>query len=142
VGFDQSAGSLVGMMNFEGGGPPALPPILVVNDYIVSWLVTAGVVEALARRAEAGGSYRVHVSLTRAALWILSLGIFDRALAHATAGGAGGNEEHRYLDPELFTAQTPMGFYQGVTDQAQMSGTPGAYRFTLLPRGSSLPEWL
>jgi crotonobetainyl-CoA:carnitine CoA-transferase CaiB-like acyl-CoA transferase len=142
VGFDQSAGSLVGMMNFEGGGPPALPPILVVNDYIVSWLITAGIVEALARRAEVGGSYRVHVSLTRAALWILSLGIFDRAFAHATAGGVDGNEEHRYLDPELFTAQTPMGFYQGVTDQVQMSGTPGGYGFTLLPRGSSMPEWL
>jgi crotonobetainyl-CoA:carnitine CoA-transferase CaiB-like acyl-CoA transferase len=142
VGFDQSAGSVVGMMNLEGGGPPALPPILVVNDYIVSWLLAAGIVEALARRAVAGGSYRVHVSLTRAALWILSLGIFERAFAHATAGGAGGNEDHRYLDPELFTAQTPLGSYQGVTDQVRMSATPGSYRFVLLPRGSSPPEWL
>jgi crotonobetainyl-CoA:carnitine CoA-transferase CaiB-like acyl-CoA transferase len=142
VGFDQSAGSIVGMMNLEGGdGPPALPPILVVNDYIVSWLLTAGIVEALARRAVAGGSYRVHVSLTRAALWILSLGIFERSFAHATAEGAGG-EEHRYLDPELFTAQTPLGFYQGVTDQVRMSVTPGRYRFVLVPRGSSPPEWL
>jgi len=142
VGFDQSAGSLVGMMNLEGGGKPALPPILVVNDYIVSWLLAAGIVEALSRRAVAGGSYRVHVSLTRAALWILSLGIFERSFAHATAGGAGGNEDHRYLDPELFTAQTPLGFYQGVTDQVRLSATPGSYRFVLLPRGSSPPEWL
>jgi crotonobetainyl-CoA:carnitine CoA-transferase CaiB-like acyl-CoA transferase len=139
VGFDQSAGSVVGMMNLEGGGPPALPPILVVNDYIVSWLLAAGIVEALARRAVAGGSYRVHVSLTRAALWILSLGIFERSFAHATAGG---REDHRYLDPELFTAHTPLGFYQGVTDQVRMSATPGSYRFVLLPRGSSPPEWI
>jgi hypothetical protein len=142
VGFDQSAGSLVGMMNFEGTTAPALPPILVVNDYIVSWLLTAGIAEALVRRAEVGGSYSVHVSLTRAALWILSLGIFDRSYAHAVAGGADGNEAHRYLDPELFTAQTPLGFYQGVTDQVKMSATPGRYRFALEPRGSSLPDWL
>ena len=35
-GFDQTAGSVTGMMMLEGGGEaPRLPPILVVNDYIV-----------------------------------------------------------------------------------------------------------
>jgi crotonobetainyl-CoA:carnitine CoA-transferase CaiB-like acyl-CoA transferase len=90
------------MMLLEGGGAePALPPILVVNDYIASWLLTAGIVAALLRRASAGGSYRVHLSLTRAALWILSLGVFDRQYALATAGTG---RDHAYLDPELFTA--------------------------------------
>jgi hypothetical protein len=140
VGFDQTAGSLVGMMNLEGDGEtPALPPILVVNDYIVSWLITAGIVEALLRRAREGGSYRVHVSLTRVALWILSMGIFDKDYAVATAGIG---EEHAYLDPETFTADTPLGRYQGVTEQVLMSGTPGRYRFPLVPRGSSQPVWL
>ncbi|TWS24984.1 carnitine dehydratase [Tsukamurella sputi] len=140
VGFDQTAGSLVGMMNLEGGdGDPALPPILVVNDYIVSWLMAAGVTEALARRAVDGGSYRVHVSLARVALWILSLGVFDREYAHAIAGTPG---EHEYLAPETFTADTPLGHYQGVTDQVRMSVTPGTYRTVLVPRGSSAPEWL
>ncbi|MFI0470355.1 CoA transferase [Saccharopolyspora sp. 5N102] len=140
VGFDQSAGSLVGMMNLEGDGEtPALPPILVVNDYIVSWLLALGIGQALIRRATEGGSYRVHVSLTRAALWILSMGIFDRDYAHAVAGTG---EEHAYLDPETFTADTPLGRYQGVTDQVRMTETPGAYRHVLLPRGASRPEWL
>ncbi|MGD6755360.1 CoA transferase [Streptomyces sp. BH105] len=140
VGFDQTAGSVVGMMNLEGDGErPGLPPILVVNDYIVSWLMAAGVSEALARRAREGGSYRVHVSLTRAALWILSLGIFDKAYAKETAGTG---ERHAYLDPETFTDETPLGTYQGVTDQVTMSATPGRYPFTLVPRGSSKPEWL
>lgn len=144
VGFDQTAGSLVGMMNLEGGmrgteGEPALPPILVVNDYIVSWLMAAGAVEALCRRAVHGGSYRVHVSLTRAALWILSLGVFDREYARATAGCT---PEHAYHDPEVFTADTPLGHYQGVTEQVHMSATPGRYRTVLVPQGSSRPEWL
>ncbi|HTF54919.1 MAG TPA: CoA transferase [Pseudonocardia sp.] len=144
LGFDQTAGSLAGMMNLEGGlgsggERPELPPILVVNDYIVSWLLATGVVEALLRRAEHGGSYRVHVSLTRAALWILSLGVFDRGYAHATAGSGG---RHAYHDPEVFTADTPLGHYQGVTEQIRMSETPGRYNPVLVARGSSRPEWL
>lgn len=144
VGFDQSAGSLTGMMHLEGGlgstgSKPALPPILVVNDYIVSWLMAAGTIEALCRRAVHGGSYRVHVSLTRAALWILGLGVFNREYAHATAGRG---TDHAYHDPELFTAETPLGHYQGVTEQIRMSATPGSYRTVLVPRGSCRPEWL
>ena len=140
VGFDQTAGSLTGMMTMEGDGErPALPPILVVNDYIVSWLLATGIAQALARRAGEGGSYRVHVSLTRAALWILSMGVFDRDYATETAGS---NETHRYLDPETFTADTPLGRYQGVTEQVRMSATPGRYRFPLLPRGAAEPAWL
>ncbi|AZG44473.1 CoA transferase [Gordonia insulae] len=144
VGFDQTAGSLAGMMLLEGGGDvPALPPILVVNDYIVSWLMTAGIAEALARRARDGGSYRVHVSLTRAALWIVGMGVFDKDYAAGTAGRrVGDDDRHVYLDPETFTADTPLGRYQGVTDQVHMSQTPGRYRTILVPRGSSRPEWL
>ncbi|MFG1647798.1 CoA transferase [Amycolatopsis sp. NPDC049252] len=139
IGFDQTAGSLTGMMHLEGDGEtPALPPILVVNDYIVSWLMAAGIVEALTRRATEGGSYRVHVSLTRAALWILSMGVFDKAYALETAGRG---EAHAYFDPETFTADTPLGRYQGVTDQVRMSATPGRYRTVLVPRGSSRPAW-
>ncbi|MCW2778225.1 MAG: biosynthetic enzyme [Frankiales bacterium] len=140
LGFDQTAGSLVGMMHLEGDGTrPGLPPIVVVNDYVVSWLLTAGVVEALSRRAVEGGSWRVHVSLTRAALWILGLGTFEQQYALETAGRG---EAHAYLDPETFTAQTPLGHYQGVTEQVRMSRTPGRYRTVLVPRGSCAPQWL
>ena len=138
-GFDQSAGSVSGMMLLEGGGTaPRLPPILVVNDYIVPWLAQVGVVAALRRRASEGGSYHVHVSLTRVALWILSLGILDREWAHATAGS---DERHRYLDPETFTAETGLGAYQGVTDQVRMSATPGRYDPVLVARGASSRTW-
>ncbi|MEJ2862524.1 CoA transferase [Actinomycetospora flava] len=138
-GFDQTAGSVSGMMLLEGGGEtPRLPPILVVNDYIVPWLAQAGVVAALRRRAVEGGSYHVHVSLTRVALWILSLGLFDREWAHATADTT---EEHRYLDPATFTADTPLGAYQGVTDQVAMSVTPGRYDPVLVARGASARQW-
>jgi len=111
----------------------------VVNDYIVAWLGNVGTLAALRRRAVEGGSYRVTVSLTRGCLWLLSLGIFDKRFAHATAGSS---EEHTYVAPDLFTAETPMGHYQGVTEQVEMSRTPGSYRTVLVPRGSSQPVWL
>lgn len=140
VGFDQTAGCVAGVMTLEGSSEkPELPMISVVNDYIMSWLNTTGIVAALMRRATEGGSYRVHVSLTRVALWILELGIFDKEWAHATAGS---EEQHLYLDPDGFTADTPCGFYRGVTDQTFMSETPGYYKTILVPRGSCRPEWL
>jgi crotonobetainyl-CoA:carnitine CoA-transferase CaiB-like acyl-CoA transferase len=140
VGFDQTAGCVGGVMTLEGSPEePQLPLISVVNDYIMAWLNTMGIVEALMRRATEGGSYRVHVSLTRVSLWILELGIFDKEYAYATADSS---EPHRYLDPDVFTAETPCGDYQGVTDQTFMSETPGQYKTVLVPRGSSRPEWL
>jgi len=140
IGFDQSAGAVSGMLLREGGGErPALPPVGVVNDYIVAWLLATGITEALARRAVEGGSYRVHVSLTRAALWLQSLGVFEREYAHRTAGS---DERHAYLEPETFTAVTPLGDYQGMTDQVKMSRSPGGYRTVLLPRGAGRLEWL
>jgi crotonobetainyl-CoA:carnitine CoA-transferase CaiB-like acyl-CoA transferase len=139
-GFDQSAGSVAGVMTLEGSeASPQLPPIVVVNDYLTAWLAQIGIVAALKRRAEDGGSYHVHVALTRVALWLLSLGVFDKAWAHATAGSA---EAHLYRDPETFGAETPMGAYAGVTDQVAMSVTPGRYDPVLIPRGASQPAWL
>jgi crotonobetainyl-CoA:carnitine CoA-transferase CaiB-like acyl-CoA transferase len=106
---------------------------------VVGWLGTTGILAALRRRAIEGGSYRVVVSLTRTVLWFLSLGIFDKAYVKATAGST---DEQAYIAPDLFTAETPLGSYQGMTDQIAMSRTPGSFRTVLVPRGSSKPEWL
>src|SRR5262249_8544954 len=106
---------------------------------VVAWLGTTGILAALRRRAIEGGSYRVVVSLTRTVLWLLSLGIFDKAYARTTAGST---DEHTYVHPDLFAAETPLGPYQGMTDQIVRSHTPGAFRTVLAPRGSSKPEWL
>lgn len=139
-GFDQSAGAVTGIMALEGSEQqPQLPPIVVVNDYLASWLAQVGVIAALRRRAEEGGSYHVHVSLSRIALWIISLGLFDKDWAYRTAGSS---EEHRYLDPETFDAMTAMGAYQGVAEQVTMSLTPGRYDPVLAARGSSPATWL
>ena len=129
-----------GLFCLEGTpGHPKQPPIVPICDNVVGWLCTVGILQALRRRAVEGGSYRVVVSLTRTVLWLLSLGVFDKAYAQATAGST---DEHRRIAPDLFTAETPLGTYQGMTDQVVLSRTPGSFRTVLVPRGSSKPEWL
>ena len=140
VGFDEVGAAVSGLFSIEGTPTePKSPPIIPICDNVVGWLGTIGVLEALRRRATEGGSYRVVVSLTRTVLWLLSMGIFDKAYARETAGSS---EEHTYVAPDLFTADTPLGRYQGVTEQVQMSRTPGSFRTVLVPHGSSKPEWL
>ena len=138
-GFDVSAGAATGIMVLEGSlEDPALPSIMVVDDYLVAWLLTTGIISTLMRRAKEGGSYKIHISLSRTILWMNQLGIFDKDFAKLTAGSS---EMHAFLDPETFTAETPMGTYQGVAEQVMMSKTPGQYQHVLLPRGAAKPEW-
>ena len=71
---------MAGVYALEGTlGRPKQPPIVPICDNVVGWFGTIGVLAALRRRAIEGGSYRVVVSLTRTVLWLLSLGIFDKA---------------------------------------------------------------
>ncbi len=140
VGFDEVGAAVSGLFSIEGTPTqPKSPPIIPICDNVVGWLGTVGVLEALRRRAIEGGSYRVVVSLTRTVLWLLSMGIFDKAYAQETAGST---DEHRYVAPDLFTSETPLGTYQGMTDQVILPRTPGAFRTVMVPRGSSKPEWL
>src|SRR5712672_227614 len=120
-GFDEIGAAVSGLFTIEGSPTrPKQPPIVPICDNVVAWLGTTGIFAALRRRAIEGGSYRVVVSLTRVVLWQLSLGIFDKAYAKVTAGST---DEHKYIAPDLFTAETPLGTYQGMTDQIVMSRT-------------------
>ncbi len=139
-GFDEIGAAVSGLFCIEGTpAHPRSPPVIPIVDNMVGWLGTVGVLAALRRRAIEGGSYRVTVSLTRIVLGLMSLGIFDRDYAKATAGSS---DEHAYVAPDVFTAETPMGTYQGMTDQTVLSRTPGSFSTVLVPRGSSKPEWL
>jgi crotonobetainyl-CoA:carnitine CoA-transferase CaiB-like acyl-CoA transferase len=140
LGFDQVAGTVTGMVAAEGSlEEPRLPPTSIINDYLVAWLGATGAMAALARRTTEGGSYRVRVSLTRAAMWALTLGLFDWDYVHQTVGTGG---EHELIDPQLFTSLTPLGLYQGVTENITLSRTPHHYLNVLSPRGADQPAWL
>ena len=138
-GFDEIGAAVTGLFCNEGTPTqPKSPPIIPICDNVMGWLGTVGILAAIRRRAVEGGSYRVTVSLSRTVLWLLSLGIFDKDYARATAGSS---DEHADIAPDLFTAETPMGTYQGIAE-AVLSRTPDRFRTVLVPRGSSKPEWL
>ncbi|HEX5114690.1 MAG TPA: CoA transferase [Pseudonocardiaceae bacterium] len=140
IGFDQVAGTVTGMVAAEGSlEQPKLPPTQIINDYLVAWLGATGAMAALARRAVEGGGYRVHVSLTRVAMWACTLGFFDWDYVRATVGTGG---DHELIDPQLFTSLTPLGIYQGVTENVTLSRTPHHYLNVLSPRGGDQPVWL
>ena len=139
-GFDVHGATVAGVYPLEGTpAQPRLAPIgTPVCDNVVGWLGVTGILAALRQRAVEGGSYKVVVSLTRTAPWLLSLGIFEKQYAQATAGTS---DERFYPEPDLFTVETPCGTYRGMTDQVIMSRTPGSYQTVLVPMGSSKPEW-
>jgi crotonobetainyl-CoA:carnitine CoA-transferase CaiB-like acyl-CoA transferase len=139
-GFDEIGATVSGVFALEGSlASPKQPPIVPICDNVVGWLGTVGVLAALRRRAAEGGSYKVVVSLTRTVLWQLSLGIFDKSYAQTAAGAS---EESTNVAPDLFTAETPLGTYQGLDEQVYLSKSPGSYRTVIVPRGSNKPEWL
>jgi len=139
-GFDEIGACVSGVFAAEGTlAEPKQPPIVPIVDNLVGWLGSIGVMAALRRRAQEGGSYRVRVSLTRTCLWLLSLGLFDKDFARATAGK---DAEHAMVAPDLFTAETPLGTYQGMTDQIGFSSLKQGFRTVLQPMGASKPEWL
>ncbi|GAA3354154.1 hypothetical protein GCM10017744_010750 [Streptomyces antimycoticus] len=42
----------------------------------------------------------------------------------------------------MFTSLTPLGIYQGVTENVTLSRTPHHYMNVLSPRGADQPAWL
>ncbi|MGV9427934.1 CoA transferase [Streptomyces sp. NPDC003656] len=139
-GFDEIGACVAGIFALEGTlEDPRQPPILPIVDNVVGWLGTIGTLAALRRRASEGGSYRVRVSLTKICLWLMSLGVFDRDYVQATVGST---PEHTLVDPDLFTAKTPLGAYQGMTDQLEFSSLrQGDFTTVLSPMGADKPAW-
>lgn len=77
-GFDQLACSATGFSAEEAkSGRPSLPPTHLLNDYLAAIIGAAGIVEALRRRSIEGGSWRVHVNLSRVCMWVQSMGLFS-----------------------------------------------------------------
>ena len=72
-GWEQLAQTTSGMaLEHSGSEHPALVGA-ALNDYTTGYLGAAGAMLALARRATEGGSWHVRVSLSRTAMWIMSL---------------------------------------------------------------------
>lgn len=135
-GFDHQAQAVVGFSLREGDGRPKLPPGRMLNDYPAAYFAAAGVLAALLRRAEEGGSYLVKVSLAGVANWAWDLGEVDPAQR------AGLPEGGRIPEPEWLVRQTPLGELRHAAPPVRFSHTPSGWVDpVLVPRGSSQPAW-
>ena len=77
-GFDsivQAATGIALLESRDGRRPGALPAQAL--DHATGYLLAAGVLTALRRRAEAGGTWRVSAHLARTAHWLLQSGALD-----------------------------------------------------------------
>jgi hypothetical protein len=116
---------------------PKSPVIVPICDNVLGWLEQS----AYSRRC--AGARRTAVAIESSCLLNRALAAFARDFRQGYAAAtAGSSDEHTYVAPDLFTAETALGTYQGMTDQVVMSRTKESYRTVLAPRGSSKPQWL
>jgi crotonobetainyl-CoA:carnitine CoA-transferase CaiB-like acyl-CoA transferase len=77
-GFDQNGQTASGFAAREGApGKPRFSPVFYLADLMTGYLAAAGMMAALLRRSEEGGSYHVKLSLARSAMWVQELGFLD-----------------------------------------------------------------
>ena len=86
---------------------------MVLNDYIAGYIGAAGILAALRRRAREGGSYHVRISLSRAAMWFMSLGSFPTTDFDPTA------PDHRMIPLRTMRARTPYGEVDRLAPQVE-----------------------
>ena len=104
-------------------------------DHAAGYLLAFGVMVALKKRAESGGSWRVRTSLAQVGHWLQSL--------PRVAGGAAAPEQTRESIADLLEG-TPSGFgpLQAVRHAAQLSLTPAHWALPSMPLGTHGAEWV
>lgn len=133
AGWEQVAQAVTGICAEQGGADgPALIP-LPACDFLTGYLGALGVLIALERRAEDGGSWHVQVSLCRSAMFLQDQGRHDDPDVFPTAED---------VAPYMTESDGPRGPMRFVGPIVAMEGeTPGYDRQSALP-GADLPEWL
>jgi len=133
-GWEQLAQTVTGMAHEHAGDEhPALVPA-AINDYTTGYLGALGVMCALARRTMEGGSWHVRVSLSRTAMWIMSL---PRVPLDAKPGGF----DVASISPWIIEMNTAWGPLTRLGPIARMSETPPRWDLPPAPLGSDPPVW-
>ncbi len=135
-GFDSLVQTATGFNHSEGAaagesGPRALP--CQALDHGSGYLLAFGIMRALARRAEEGGSWRVAVSLARTGLWLRGLGRQD-ALSYP-------DPDRTTLTDLMEESDTPFGQLSAVRHAGRIDGLPPAWIEPASPLGSHPPRW-
>lgn len=142
-GFDTVVQAVSGITARQGelfpdrGEPgPQFYPLSAI-DYCTGYLMAAGAMEALARRAREGGSWLVRTSLAQIGKWLVDLG----EVPEASLKGVPAEFTPAELDSWSTVSQTPSGPLRHLRPVAQLSETPGHWARPSVPLGYHRPVW-
>jgi crotonobetainyl-CoA:carnitine CoA-transferase CaiB-like acyl-CoA transferase len=129
----QSVSGFAHEQGFGGGlGRPQHLPAQVV-DHATGYLAAFGALVALTRRARAGGSYLVRVSLVQTGRWVDSLGrVSGRSVADQTLAD---------VADLLAERDSPFGLLRHVAPAARLSETPASWARPAVPLGTHEAVW-
>jgi crotonobetainyl-CoA:carnitine CoA-transferase CaiB-like acyl-CoA transferase len=116
---------------FGSGEPRALPAQAL--DHASGYLLAFGVMAALKRRMEQGGSWHVRVSLAQTGYWLRGLGRIEGMRCR----------DPGFDDVRDRLQETPSGFGRltAVRHAAEMSQTPPHWKRPTVPLGSHPAAW-
>jgi crotonobetainyl-CoA:carnitine CoA-transferase CaiB-like acyl-CoA transferase len=123
AGFDVNAAGVVGWYTAEGTkDQPLLPQqVNVVCDILTGYMGAIGVKAALLRRDKEGCSYKVSVSLSQVATYMMGLGLNNKEdLANLENLGP----EHQIVKVNTQSGKTPFGDFLRVGSQVEKMKTP------------------
>jgi crotonobetainyl-CoA:carnitine CoA-transferase CaiB-like acyl-CoA transferase len=115
---------------------PQFYPVSAI-DYCAGYLMAAGAMVALARRAREGGSWLVRISLAQVGKWIVDLGeVPSEGLRDVPT---------EFTPAELVhwstVSETPSGRLRHLKPVVQLSETPPRWARPSVPLGYHRPEW-
>src|SRR6185295_749019 len=117
-------------------GQPQFYPVSAI-DYLTGYLMAAGAMVALARRAREGGSWLVRISLAQVGRWLVGRGqVPESALKNVTAEFTPAEIERWSM-----VSDTPVGRLRHLGPVLRLSETPPRWARTTVPLGHHRPEW-
>lgn len=135
-GFDSLVQTATGFNRAEAeaagkDGPLALP--CQVLDHGTGYLLALGIMTALARRSQEGGSWLVKVSLARTGHWLRSLGRQDALQTP--------DMERETLAEMLEESDSPFGRLSAIAHAGRIEGAAPHWDLPAVPLGSHPPRW-
>jgi hypothetical protein len=115
---------------------PAFYPVSAI-DYCTGYLMAAGAMVALARRAREGGSWMVRISLAQVGKWIVDLG----EVPEAAARSAPAEFEPEELEAWSMVSETPSGPLRHLRPVVKLSETAPYWARPSVPLGYHQPVW-
>lgn len=141
-GFDTVVQSVSGITLrqaeiFPGKEPgPQFYPLSAI-DYCTGYLMAAGAMVALARRAEQGGSWLVRISLAQVGKWLVDLGEVPEAALKDVPADFSAEE----IAGWSMTSETPSGPLRHLRPVVQLPESPARWARPSVPLGYHPPVW-